>query len=201
MRPEHRHFQWSFRALAVFVVLYILLMLPWPGWQGAYTVYFKRMVSSVLTMQSYERQLSFDLSAESDGRLRIVILNPKLLAADGSGPVRNVDFNVMHLGWQPVALLMALVMATPAAVMRKLSRLAWGLALVHVFVFGALQFSLWNESSEVGLVSLPQWLKTFTNAAQDAALQHLSLTLPVVLWAFLITPRPSRKMSPNSSEQ
>ena len=111
--------------------------------------------------------------------MRIVIVNRALMNPDGSGPVRNLDAG---FGWLPVALLMALILATPISWRRRGVAILLGVLCMHVVILLALRFIIWNESMEISLVTLPPFWKTISNGFRDALITQFNPAIPVLIW-------------------
>lgn len=173
------------RFLAAFVVIFSVLMLPWLGLAKGYTAVFRAIGTRCFSNDEGQREVTFLDSPDKAVRptfVRIEIANRKLLKPDGSGTVRNLDFDVRGLGWQPTALLMALVLASPLPWGRRLTALGWGLFWVQIVVMGFLAFAIWNESSEVGLVAMSPFWKNIASGWQDSFITQFSLAAPVAVW-------------------
>lgn len=169
------------RFFAAFVVIFIVLMLPWPGL--AYMAVFRTVGTWCFSRDADQREVSFLKSPDKSATFyRIEIANRARLNPDGSGLVRNVDFDVRGFGWKPMALLIALVLASPLPWKRRLVALCWGLFWVQMVVMGLLAFVIWNESSEIGLVTMSPFWKAIANEWQHAFIALFSLAAPVVVW-------------------
>lgn len=172
------------------VLLFCLLQLSWPLLGRWYEAAFRGVTSMVFESDDADREVTFRPHDSRAGDTRVEIVNRKLMASDGSGPVRHMDFGVRSLGWNPTTLFCALVLATPMAWGRRWRALAVGATGLQVLVLGVLAMSLWLESSFVGLVDLsPTWqgrMGTLKQALVDAT----RLAAPVLLWVVVIYRRP-----------
>lgn len=173
--------------LCKFVVLYTLLVLPWPGWEGIYGSFFRGLARPVFGSVRGERELTFERLGEPPhpGYTRIEIVNRRLMHADGSGPVRNLDLDPLGFGWKPTALVLALVAATPIAWRRRWRALLWGFACIQVIVLCFLAFRIWYESAEVALVTFTPFWKNAADGFNDLVIWQYTLVFPVVVWIFV----------------
>ena len=119
-------------------------------------------------------------------RARIVIVNRALMKADGSGPVRNVDFDARDMGGGPAALLTALILATPVSWPRRGWGLLWGIPCVYIICFSFFGFCIWDESSRISLVAFTPPVGEFVKFVRDLVSAQLGLTVPVVLWIVVL---------------
>jgi len=162
-------------------VIFIVLMLPWPGL--AYMPFFRTVGTWCFSRDEGQREVTFLESPDKSATFaRIEIANRARLKPDGSGLVRNVDFDVRGFGWKPIALLMALVLASPLPWGRRLVALCWGLFWVQLVMMGLFAFVIWNESSEIGLVTMSPFWKNLASQWQHHFIAHFSLAAPVVVW-------------------
>lgn len=176
--------------LVRFTLLFLLLAFPWPGVNQAYQAFLCTFARAIF-LGSGPRQLTFELheqSAETPEDIRVVIVNQALLNADGSGPVRNLD---VGFGWQPVALLLALILSTPIPWKRRGWALLWELLSLHCLLFLCLKFFIWDESSEILLTTISPFWKQVAGGLRHAIGGQLRLTVPVLIW-ILVTFRRDR---------
>lgn len=179
--------------LCRFALWFVILTAPWPGWSEAYNQYFRALGRLVFSRDTGRRELTFEALPAGENRherTRVVIVNRNLMAPDGSGPVRNLDFPARRLGWFPTALLAALTLATPIPWPRRGRALFLGLLAVHVFVLGTLGFFIWKDSVEVALVEFTPFWKTFTDGIQNVLKYQMLIAAPALIWV-LVTMRRS----------
>ena len=168
--------------LVRFVLLFALLAAPWPGVKSATGGYFRALCRSVFSADDGRRELSFETPGADSPRpddTRVVIVNKALMNPDGSGPVRNLD---VGFGWQAVALLLALIFATPIPWKRKAWALVWGLLGIHCFLLLFLALCIWTESAEISLVVLSPFWKAIAIAVQEVLKGQLDLAAPILIW-------------------
>lgn len=176
------------RFLVTFAVIFTVLMLPWLGLAEGYMAVFRTVGAWCFTRDEGQREVTFLESPDKSVRptfARIEIANRSRLKLDGSGPVRNLDFDVRGLGWKPTALLIALVLATPLPWKRRLTALCWGLLWVQLVVMIFLAFAIWNESSEIGLVTMSPFWKNLASQWQHNFIALFSLASPFMVWALV----------------
>lgn len=178
--------------LCKFVVLYVLLVLPWPGWDRIYGAYFRTLGRAVFASEHGLRDLSFETMGPDFPHplyTRVVISNRRVIAANELVPVRNLDLDAQAFGWKPTALLLALIVATPLAWRRRGRALLWGLPVAQIIILMFLGFCIWNESTEVGLVTLTPFWKNFAEGVKGLLVTQYDMVMPVVVW-ILVTFRP-----------
>jgi hypothetical protein len=86
---------------------------------------------------------------------------------------------------RPLALLVALILATPVAWNRRVCAVLAGVPVLHGCVLALLAYCLWAESSEVQLVDLSRNAKTLASSFEQAAIGQVGMGLPVIIWALL----------------
>jgi hypothetical protein len=166
-----------------FLLLFGLMLIPWPGWPGACNGYFRTVGTFVFDSKTGLRSLDFEPQEPHD--TRIVIINRDLLQRDGSGPVRNLDLDSFDFLWRPMSLLLALVLASPVSWRRRAWALAAGGICLHLFLFLVLDFAIWTESADVGLVSFsPFWKKT-CGEILHLLIGQLNIAAPFLIWAVM----------------
>jgi hypothetical protein len=171
--------------LCRFAILYIILVVPWPGWDRIYGICFRSLGSTIFASNSGPRELSFTTPSENMPRpflTRIVIVNRKMMREDGAGPVRNLDMDAQSFGWKPTALLLALIATTPIPWRRRGLAILWGLLCLHILIIAGLGFCIWNQSTEVSLVTLTPFLKHVADTFQGFLVSQYGLMLPALVW-------------------
>ena len=68
--------------------------------------------------------------------------------------------------------------------------LLWGLLLVHAFILFSIQVWIWDESSDVLLVTFSPWWQRILDEMEYALLTQLgaSFSVPILIW-ILVTIR------------
>ena len=176
-----------------FVFVFLVLAIPWPGVNSAYGLYF-RAFGRTFFGDNDRRELSFETPGENEKRpnaTRIVIVNRALMHPDGSGPVRNLDIDAAGF-WRATALLLALILATPIPWRRRIQALFWGMFWIHLFILLMLGYGIWNESTEIGMVMLSPFWKSFANGLKEAVIAQFGLALSVLIWILVTFRRGDR---------
>lgn len=178
----------GFRPFALFALgfclVYGLFLLSWPTLKNGYRQYYCGLARIFLSCDGFE----LDFSPRPGPRdTRITIALPKLMSADNSGPVRNVDVNSRDLGYLPTAMMIALIVATPTSVGRKIRILILGVIFIHIYILFSLAISLWAES----IYLLPGGYNKFVMQIADGLEYTLSNQLgfifivPVLIWIMI----------------
>ena len=176
------------KILIRFALIYVLLLLPWPGFREAYGAYFRAFGGMVFAGQTERSEVTFETPERNSPRpqdSRIVIVNNALMNYDGSGPVRNLDFDAHAVGWRPIALLAALVIATPLPWGRRIRAVVLGALAMHLYVLLFLFVAIWNESTEISLMTLTPFWKTAVSGLKGVMVSQLALCLPVLIWVLV----------------
>jgi len=171
-----------------FALVYVLLLLPWPGFREAYSAYFRRFGGMVFAGENVQSEVTFEPAGPNSLRpkdTRVVIVNKALMNYDGSGPVRNLNFDAVAVGWRPLALLAALIIATPISWRRRIRALAFGTFGLHAFLLLFLGVAIWNEATEVSLVTLTPFWKSVASGFKAIMTSQLNLCLPVLIWVLV----------------
>jgi hypothetical protein len=155
------------RPLLVFAALVALLLAPWPGWGRAFGVLFSAFGNGLVTLAGatgdpppwFEAPAPGQVSAEDGGAWAVV-----LRAGDQALPL-----DTRIIAYTPLAIFLALALATPVPRRRKLVVLGGGLA----FLLARLAFAV--------LVPLE---RAFGGGASGSALG----TLAGIAWTVLVTP-------------
>jgi len=170
-----------------FVVIFGLLIAPWPGWNVAYSHYFQALGQMAFNSSGEgPRKVIFQpASGEHPGLdTRVTLENTALLENGDKRGVHAEEIDARSIGWVPTALTTALVLATPIPWPRRLAALAGGLVLIHLFIFLTMQSWVWNNSPGVALTTLSSFWQQAADALSYALLSQIgaSFSVPVVIW-------------------
>jgi hypothetical protein len=180
----------ALRFLLRFLVIFGLLIAPWPGLNQAYSGYFQSLGQMVFG-SSGESPRKVTVEPSSGERVgldtRIILQNTAFAASDGKKLLRAEEIDSRSIGWVPTALTVALVLATPIPWTRRLTALAGGLVLIHLFIFLSLQSWIWNNSPSVSLLTLSSFWQQAVDELNYALMNQLgiSFTVPVVIWTLV----------------
>jgi hypothetical protein len=164
-----------------FVVVFGLLIAPWPGWNEAYAQYFRGF-----GLGTGNRVVDFRPNTgphpELDTELRLG--NRALADSTGRALIERTEIPSRSIGWVPTALTMALVLATPIPWRRRLTALLGALVLIHLFIFFSLQTWVWDNSPGVSLLTLSAFWQNVTDQMSYALINQLgaSFSVPVIIW-------------------
>jgi hypothetical protein len=165
---------------ACFLLFFGLSLVPWPGLPAVCGDYFRAVGRLVFVSDTGPRSLEFGSLEDHD--TRIVIINRGLMKPDGSGPVRNLDLDSFNFTWRPVSLLLALILASPVSWPRRMRALVAGGVCLQMFLLFVLGFAIWEESTDVALVSLsPFWKQAADNSAH-VLVGQLNIAAPFLIW-------------------
>jgi hypothetical protein len=152
------------------------------GASGPFSEYLLHVGRTVFP-NNEARKLEF---SQFEGRgMRIVIVNRRLMDANGSGPIRNVDIVSSSFFWEPLCVYIALVLASPITQSRRARAVFFGAFGLQVMMFSVVAFAIWNNSTEVGLVSLSPFMKGIANSAEESLETAMFAAVPLLVWALL----------------
>lgn len=122
-----------------FVVAYALLMAPWPGWMEAYGKIYSSTASYLFDSKNPERRVLIRHAAAAAATSKWSQDTSVLLMIRGEsvGSRRVKPFSTVrssrYTGYVPIALVVALVVATPIPWRRRLRALPWAVLLASGF--------------------------------------------------------------------
>jgi hypothetical protein len=176
------------RFLLITLGIYGLLTHGWSGFSDLYARGFRAALRATLVSPTGVREVDVPEAQPMAGITGIVIANRKLLAPDGSGPIRNVNLPNATF-WHASALLLALSLATPCRWSQRMTAVLVGLLLLYAFIAGTISFALWNEGRHVGLSAIsPAWAAT-TDRLETILVEQATLVIPFLAWFGGLWPR------------
>ena len=177
-----------------FIVVFGLLVLPWPGWNEMYGGYFRALGQAAFSRQDDRRIVRFQPHHEQHGfsslDTQMTMSNRALLDNRGGGLAEIIGLDTRSIGWMPTALTMALILATPVPWRQRGWALLWGLLLIHAFILFSLQVWIWDESPALSLIDLSPFWQTIMDDLQYTLLIQMgaSFSVPILIW-ILVTIR------------
>ena len=183
------------RFLLGVVILYGLLIAPWPGVATWYAIGFRNVGNAVFGRFG-DRGLVRFRPIGPDERLRRGTQDwdtEFMLEIRGQPGATGVWYNSWQAGYIPTALLASLVLCTPVPWKRRWWAFGWGMLLVNCFVLirvGALILWKFRATDYPGLYAVsPGMEETLARLSNLVSLSPVtSCVVPVLLW-MLLTPR------------
>lgn len=126
----------------VSVLIYVPLMVPWPGLATAYSRLYRTGAAFLFESLAPEGTIRFHPLNDVENDIRIIFYNRDQVGPDGNMPaVGFINHNSRRDGYIYIAFLIALVLASPIPWRRKGWALFWGMILIHGFI--ALKLAIW----------------------------------------------------------
>jgi hypothetical protein len=122
------------RFFCLFLLVFGLLLAPWPGVGRAYTIFYSKGASFLFGSIGATGAAQFEPLNDSEYHLRVILFNRTRRTADGDILRIRTRHNSRHAGYIYVAFLIALIMGTPIPARRKAWALFWGIILIHGLV-------------------------------------------------------------------
>ena len=145
-----------------FALVYGLLIVPWPGLNAVYGRVFRSVGNLVFSRETGRRLLRFEEVPAASRRLldsRILLANREAVGENGNIPAKYLELDTRAVGWIPTAMVIALVLATPISWNRRSRTLLFGLLAIHAFILFAVTVYIWNNSPDLGLLTLSPWAR------------------------------------------
>jgi hypothetical protein len=174
-----------------FALLFGLLIIPWPGWNGIYGEYFRALGQMVFSRDEGSRIVLFTPNVKqavsSTLTTELTLGNRYLLDATGKGLLKRAKLDTRSIGWVPTALTLALIAASPLPWIRRGWALLGGLVLVHFFILFTLQTWIWSNEPVVSLATFFPFGKQVADALEFTFVEQLgaSFAVPVLIWIFV----------------
>ncbi len=174
--------------LGRFVLIFGVLILPWPGLNQMYGEYFRAIGQFAFSRDTGSRVVQFapnDKQAKAPTlTTKLTLANRDLLDATGKGLVKRTEFDTRSIGWVPTALTVALIVATPIPWSRRATALAGGLLLSQLYVLFTIQTWIWNSEPAVHLTTLSPMGIRAADALEFTFVEQLgaSFAVPVLIW-------------------
>jgi hypothetical protein len=171
--------------LCRFIFIYGLLIAPWPGWNATYAKWFRAFNKTVFAPNE-KRYLLIEATQGAPAPLdtRITLANRQKTDLRGNLAGKKLALDSRGIGWVPTALFIALVLASPVGWRRRIWALLWGLLLVHGYIAFSVGCNIWNQSTDLGLVTLTPFWKAVAGGLEETLVTQLgaSFVVPTLVW-------------------
>jgi len=128
------------RFFCLFLLVFGLLMAPWPRVGKAYTRFYSTGAAFLFSSFGSTGIVHFEPLSDSEYDLNVTLFNRARAAPDGGVARIRTRHSSRHAGYMYIAFLVALILATPIPWNRKGWALLLGMILIHGLV--ALQLAL-----------------------------------------------------------
>lgn len=181
--------------LARLVVIYLVLVFPWPGWRAAYASGFHAAGNTFFHQLGDAGRALFipygegprpDATARQHGRwdTTVILKNDRLREG------LPMPMSARNLGYMPVAVLLTFLLATRMRWRRRLFAMALGLVIVHGFVWLRVWLPIvevFSRGDDFAVYTLSPFWRGAVDRANMALAQHPTsfMILPMLIWAML----------------
>jgi len=171
------------RSVCVFLVVYALLAMPWPGVQACYSAVYRGVCNTVFGRFGADGLVRFDRKV-TDGKRSDTTIT---IARIGSKEGLVIPHKPRLTGYLPTVELIALILATPLPWPRRWRALAWGLVWVNAFVLARVCITLahvFDGDNPWSLYSLSEFWSDVLYGAYEllASSGATSFLIPIFIW-------------------
>ena len=191
------------RFLCWFSLLYATMVLPWPGVGDAYRVYFSGFVR-VLCSPFPEGTVT--VGTWPEGRTQsghnldcyAALENP-----EKSPKKKGARWNSSETGFLPTAFTLALLLATPGSIRRRIVTAVVGILFVHLFIAVriALPVIVIAGAPQIGILDLsPAVRGTIRQIGNALKTPAATFFVPLLIWLAMVYARKVRTMTGNDEK-
>jgi len=182
-----------FTSIAIFGVVYIVLLLPTFGGSTVYADFYRKQGFNFFNNFGEQGFVVFE-GHEDNGRDDTRVYQANKGLADSKGNVVSVPYNISTriLAYLPTILMISLFAATPIKLWKRASLLAGGLLILHVFLMFFLYILILEKYITSSKLQLYQDMgsgsKTMISYLKDSINHGMGLNnfLVVIIWAGLV---------------
>ena len=175
-----------------FMVIYGVLITPWPGMKSVYASYFGTLGTLVFAQNDGPRQIQFQPRDDHNHvwpknfDTEIILANRDLPDSQGKPKAFMLTVDAWQMGWTPTVFLVSLILATPIPWRRQLRAILWGMLWIHGFIFWTVGIFIWNESTRLSLVTLTPFWKEIANHVEELALNPVGPSFFAAALVFIL---------------
>jgi hypothetical protein len=177
------------RFLLPFAVIYGLLIAPWPGWNAGYGVYFRALGQAVFGADAGRWVVRFEPTGDWRPPIDTAIVIANRDHADKDGlPVKKLGIDSRGVGWVPTALIIALTLATPLPVVRRIGAAFIALVLVQGYILFSVGCYILNQSTDLGVLTPAPFWKAVLDGLEETLVTQIgaSFVIPALIWLVVV---------------
>ena len=184
--PPLRRTSWFFLWC---VLIYALLVVPWPGVMGAYRAYFRAGGNLVFGAFGSAGAVAFNprpgiRKQGNDTRLTLRKRRPPFPEAD-------IDINSGMVAYRPTAFIIALCLATPIPWSHRWRSLVWGLIGVQAFIafrVGLFLLDVFSNGNSFAIYSFSPLVKGLLTPAATILFRSPAIHYagPMFIWLLVV---------------
>ncbi len=178
--------------LVKFIAAYVVLAILWGPIKHTQAEFFRQKTTFFFGNFKKEGAVTFSKQNQNGHEIRASLFNKKLQAAARQAGRRDfrvykLPLNSWQIGYLPTILFLALLIATPISIKRKLWAALWGLILVQLFILFKLYIKLlwtFNGREWTEVVQLSGVWERLVSGLDYLFVQHIgtAVIIPVFIW-------------------
>jgi len=181
-------------AVGRFVIVFGLLMAPWPGGREVIRSFFHselRWLATWVVPRMVVRVEVLQDAAHEEIDTQVSMADPRKIQPDGSVEVSGVNLDTRSVGWIPQVMLLALIAATPMRWGERFRASVIGLLLLN----GVMLLTFAAALAFAHKAGHPAWVHPMLSHIYEVTIQNLwfSFLFPTVLWSLLCFEVKARK--------
>ena len=173
-----------------FLLVYSLLMAPWPELQNAYRAAYMGAGQFLFQTLMSPDTIRFEAPDTVEREVDTVVF----VRYRETGGWITLGINSRQGAYLPTVVLASLILATPVPWSRRGVSVLWGLVLIHLFIVVRLTIVVlsayfWMRGPNTG-ADASLWTKVFVAGVKFAATgQGLGYIVPTIIWLLVAVPR------------
>ena len=170
-----------------FLVLFALVLIPWPGWREAYGIYFRGLGDLVYSHHSLVWTAYFEPHLRTKGYAsmdsQIVLYGNSKADENGHFQIDQLGLDSRSIGWIPTGLTLALILAVPMRPNRRIISALIGFFTIQVYILFVMGVYILNRLPEAGITTFPIWVEYVTGALEYTFVAQLgpAFVVPVIV--------------------
>jgi hypothetical protein len=172
-----------------FILIYGLLIAPWPGLEGAYAKFFRAGGGFLFESFGSKGKVIFEPYSQKDvADTTLTLVNRKQIGPDGQAPAWWTHISSRYSGYLDAVFVVSLILATPIPWSRKSRALFLGVILIHLFIILKLATAIlyaYNNNQYLGVIKLNSlWASLLDHTYQGFLRNNLEsgLVAAVLIW-------------------
>ncbi|MHC4355759.1 MAG: hypothetical protein ACYS0H_23920 [Planctomycetota bacterium] len=176
------------RFFCLFLLVFGLLMAPWPLLGRAYTRFYSAGAALLFGSFGSTGIVSFEPLSDSKHDLHVTLYNRARRAPDGGVTRIQTRHNSRHAGYMYAVFLAALILATPIAAKRKGWALFWGMILIHGFIAAKLSLRLAHafNNRPLSMFALSPFYRRVLSITQQAVAVNVTFGFVVCVFVWIL---------------
>jgi hypothetical protein len=178
----------AIKFFCLFVLVYVLLMAAWPAVGSVYSKFYRAVGEFLFGSFGRGSIVRFSQSDDNKDDIYITVFNRYRVDENGRMQGAWANHSIRYNDYIHTAFLMALIVAVPLPLRRKVWSIVYGMILIHAFVIFKLAIMILNLFSKerVALLILNSFWKNVVVITNEVLMRRMTTGFIIAFFIWIL---------------